>query len=408
MRLLYLTNGFPYPLTSGYLRHYFLLRELSARHDVTLLSLAGPGYRPEHAEAVRPFARRIEVFPAVVGRSRARRAWRRLRSLVAVEPPVRAMRSAVADLARETRFDAVFCGKRTLAAIEPVADVPLIADLCDATAARIAGSLRRAGPARLPFLLLELAHTRRIEREMMRRAAHSVFISVRDREATAGSAAARSSILPNGVDLDFWRRTASKRNSDMIIFTGAMHYRPNADAALHLIESIFPRVQQAIPKAKLFIVGRDPSLALRAAGRRLGVEVTGFVDDVRPFLEAATVFAAPLRIGSGMQNKVLEAMAMEVPVVASPLAADGLRTPQGEVPPIEVARGAEAFADALTRALIDAQQDPSPDGEGRRYVERHFDWGRSGALLDRIITDVGGGGPLPAFPPASRGEPATS
>src|SRR5206468_215326 len=141
----------------------------------------------------------------------------------------------------------------------------------------------------------------------------------------------------------------------------AMEYPPNTDAALYLIEEILPLVQRTVPAAQALIVGRDPPARLRSAGQRPGVTVTGFVDDVRPYLERATVFAAPLRFGAGIQNKVLEAMAMEVPVVASPLAADGLRTEDGAQPPLDVARTTEEFADRIARRLLEAQRDPAPD-----------------------------------------------
>jgi glycosyltransferase involved in cell wall biosynthesis len=120
------------------------------------------------------------------------------------------------------------------------------------------------------------------------------------------------------------------------------------------------------------------------------VTVTGFVDDVRPYLEDATVFAAPLRFGAGIQNKVLEALAMEIPVVASPLAADGLRTAEGHTPPAQIAQSTPAFADLIIRRLNGRDADPAPDATARRYVEAHFVWRRSGEKLERVLQSVAG------------------
>jgi glycosyltransferase involved in cell wall biosynthesis len=118
------------------------------------------------------------------------------------------------------------------------------------------------------------------------------------------------------------------------------------------------------------------------------VTVTGFVEDVRPYLEQATVFAAPLRFGAGIQNKVLEAMAMEVPVVASPLAADGLRTEDGLQPPVQVARGAHDFSDRVIRRLRERASNASPDRAARQYLEAHFVWRRSAEKLDQVLRSV--------------------
>jgi glycosyltransferase involved in cell wall biosynthesis len=135
-------------------------------------------------------------------------------------------------------------------------------------------------------------------------------------------------------------------------------------------------------------VGRDPKPRLAAAGAQPGVQVTGFVDDVRPFLERAAVFAAPLLFGAGIQNKLLEAMAMAVPVVASPLAADGLRTGDGGMPPLQTADDAAAFAAALAARLAAAQRDPTPDFAARQYVEEHFRWETNAAALEQVLHRV--------------------
>jgi polysaccharide biosynthesis protein PslH len=135
----------------------------------------------------------------------------------------------------------------------------------------------------------------------------------------------------------------------------------------------------------LTLVGRDPSPDVQALGELDGVRVTGYVDDVRPFLERAAVFAAPLRFGAGIQNKLLEAMSMAVPSVVSTLAADGLRTVEGSVPPIAIVDDDDATAAAIVATLRRVAVDPSPDWAARTYVEQHFSWKASGASLASLI-----------------------
>jgi glycosyltransferase involved in cell wall biosynthesis len=392
MKVLYLTNGFPYPLTSGYLRHYFLIRGLSERHEVTLLSMVGRSFEAKHREALAPYTSRVLTFGTPGGRrSRAKKVLAALRSaFTGGDREVEQMRSAVARCLAEERYDVVlFSGKRTFPAIAGVRGVPVVADICDATSVRIRGRMKHCGPGRLPALWLEYLQVRAVERRLVRRASGLVFASARDREALVGPHAtngSRGTIVPNGVDLGTWTRTSSARGLDTVVITGAMDYAPNADAALHLIEDILPIVRRSCPSARLIVVGRDPLPRLREAGRRHDAIVTGLVPDVRPYLEEATVFAAPLRFGAGIQNKLLEALAMGVPVVASPLAADGLRTEDGDVPPVAVARTAEEHARCIVEALVAARQDRAPDADGRRYVERHFDWSRGAGKLEGIMT----------------------
>jgi glycosyltransferase involved in cell wall biosynthesis len=391
VRLLYVTNGFPWPLTSGYLRHYFLLRELAPRHDVTLLSLVGADHTADDVEALAPFVDRVLTFrTASRSRSRVRKALGRARSLLpGADDPASQLGRAAAELV--DGVDAVvFSGKRTAPALPALHPVPVVADLCDATSSRIRGGLRYLRPGKLPAAVLDYAQVRRVERRLVAGARHVVFASERDREAVLGTSPGpvAATVIPNGVDTAYWDRGSASLGADDVVFTGAMDYPPNDDAARFLIGEVMPLVRHASPSAHLWVVGRNPGPRLVAAGRAPGVTVTGEVDDVRPYLARAAVFAAPLRFGADIQNKVLDAMAMEVPVVASPVAAGGLRPANGPVPPLVVADGATAVAEAVLAALGAARHDPTPDRAARRFVERHFSWPRSGELLDEVVTRV--------------------
>jgi len=159
---------------------------------------------------------------------------------------------------------------------------------------------------------------------------------------------------------------------------------------LYLIRDILPLVQRELPDARALIVGHSPRPALVAEGQRPGVTVTGFVDDVRPYLEQATVFVAPLRFGAGIQNKLLEALAMELPVIASPLAAQGLCTEDGAQPPLRVASTPAEFAAAICAELRARADDPTPDAGARRFVTAHFDWRVSAQRVHEVLQKVVG------------------
>jgi glycosyltransferase involved in cell wall biosynthesis len=399
MRILYVTAEVPWPLTSGYLRHYHFLRALGERHAVTLLSLRGPSRSDEDVDALRPIVERIVTEPAARGRRPLRvKVADRLRVLASGGDPAAArLGRAGAALAADAPFDVLLMsGRRTMPVMSELPPMPMVADLCDAASNRIRGQMRDAGPLQLPPLALEYLEVRRVETALLRRARHALFASPRDRAAVVGrtddGSGTPTSIVPNGVDLAFWERTSAAYGRDEIVLTGAMDYPPNEDAAVMLVERVLPPVRAVAPTAHVSIVGRDPTPRVRALADRPGVTVTGYVDDVRPYLDAAAVFAAPLRHGAGIQNKVLEALAMDVPVVATPLAAAGLQTEAGDRPPIDVA-DIDAMAERIVERLRRASAGDAPDGSRRAYIERHFDWGRNADRLEHILLDASGPGP---------------
>jgi glycosyltransferase involved in cell wall biosynthesis len=179
-------------------------------------------------------------------------------------------------------------------------------------------------------------------------------------------------VIPNIVDFEFWRPGPEARPGDTIVMTGKMSYHANVTAALHLIEDVMPRVWERRPEAKLLVAGARPARAIRAAaaGAAGVVEVTGYVDDLRTVFARATVAAAPVIYGAGMQNKVLEALATRTPVVVSPLAAEPLGLEDGVH--VLVADDAAAFAAALLRLLEEPALARRIASQGRALVEaRH-------------------------------------
>ena len=388
MKIIYITNAFPYPLTSGYLRHYFLIKELAQHHSITLLSVVGGKFDPKNLDALRPYTEQIITFTSKArGQPLAKKALNRVDSMFRGDSAIRQMRETLKELLAKDHYDAVMLsGKHTYTALRDLATPPVIADMCDATSVRLKGTLSYTSTVKSVPVWLEYQQVRRIETDILNRSKQVLFASLRDSEALANSRPA--SVVPNGVDVDFWQRKSRVLGQNTLIFTGAMNYPPNTDAARYLITTILPLVQRDIPEAEVLIVGHSPTPDLVELGKQPGVTVTGFVDDVRPYLEQATVFVAPLRFGAGIQNKLLEAMAMELPVVASELAAEGLRTAQGDCPYIEVATTPEHYA-ALVIAKL--QQQPPPIEGAREYIKAHFLWERSGEQLDRIIREVAGG-----------------
>ena len=194
-------------------------------------------------------------------------------------------------------------------------------------------------------------------------------------------------ILPNGVDLDYFTPAAAPREPATIVFTGKMSYHANVTAALHLVNDIMPLVWARRPDVRVWIVGKDPSSPIRNLATRHSprVTVTGTVPDIRPYLQRATVAVAPISYGAGIQNKVLEAMACATPVVATPQAVSALQATDGEH--LLVADRVESFAFQVLRLVDESELRTRVGMAGRRYVEAQHAWDGIVARLEEIYFD---------------------
>ena len=193
--------------------------------------------------------------------------------------------------------------------------------------------------------------------------------------------------LSNGVDLDYFspNKVASTAPlpSARLVFSGAMDYWPNVEGAVWFAREVFPSVRQAFPEAVFCIAGRNPTEAVLELKKLPGVEVTGTVPDMRAHLAGATLCVVPLMIARGIQNKVLEGMAMAKPVVATSGAATGIKAKIGE--DLVVADGAEAMAKAVMELLADPVRQRTLGQNARAYVERAHSWAAHLQRLDEII-----------------------
>ncbi len=191
------------------------------------------------------------------------------------------------------------------------------------------------------------------------------------------------SILPNGVDLDYFRPSKQiMRDPATLVVSGKMSYHANVTMVLYLVRKVMPFVWSSRPDVKLMIVGKDPSSDIQKLDQHPAITVTGMVKDMRPYLQKATVAVAPLTYGAGVQNKVLEAMACATPVVATPQVTMGLNAVAGQ--DLLVAQDAADFADRITGLLGDPDRQQAIGANGRAYVESHHQWKTVAKQLEEI------------------------
>lgn len=393
MRILYITPTFQHPKVRGSLRHYYFIHELAQRHAITLLMLERNPTAAEALAEMVTYTEQLLTFkvnpPAqsAVGKmvKRLPLIGNQTAQQLALRQSVAAMKSVFAQLMCEEEFDLVlFHGKDCFPVIAGWHARPLVIDFCDATSFRVRTKMRHVNGIMAALLGLRYLQVRQVERKMVQGTAQVAFISQRDQAAILG-ANSQAAVIPNGIELAYWTRHSHNPEPNCLIFTGMMDYAPNEDAALHLIDVILPHIRPHVPDIKVIIAGRNPTAALRKRAQRApDVLVTGFVDDMRDYLEKATVFVAPLRFGAGMQNKLQEALAMEVPIVTSSLGANGLRVEEGEELPLYAADEAETFAKQVIQLLNQPAERLRLAQAGCRFAQKHFDWVRSAQQLEQM------------------------
>jgi len=384
MRLIWVKVGGLWPVnTGGRIRSFHMLRELSRRHAVTLLTTHGPSEDPRLLAAALPECEVVSIPWALAKRGSARFALALVRSWLS-SLPVDLYKARVPALRREVERR-LACGGVDLV----VADFLLAAPNLACTAApptvlfahnvehviwQRLGEVERRAWRRI-LLSLESRKMRRYEARACAQARLTIAVSDADRELLAAAAPGASvRAVPTGVDIDYFAPDGVAEVPGRLVFTGSMDWYPNEDGIAHFIEAVLPRVRREVPAATLTVVGRNPSDRLRDAAAAAGVRVTGLVDDVRPHMAEAAVYVVPLRIGGGTRLKIFEALSMAKAVVSTAVGAEGLPVAPGRH--FLLADEPAAFAEAVTSLLRDSARRRAIGAAGRRLVEERYSWSK--------------------------------
>jgi glycosyltransferase involved in cell wall biosynthesis len=387
-------------------RHVF--GRLAGRYRLTFLSPADPARLAEDRVMLEDVFDRVHLVPAGQPIS-AIGGW--LGGEVAMRAPTlapsdaRRFAAAVTSLAEEERFDVIHVRQLPMApfgrAFEPT---PRLLELVDSESLGAARSLDAAmgsGAARATTLRLRARTIAARFAETHAARGYDLITAVADADAAAirsGAPGTSVEVIPNGVDAHQFAPLDVLEEPATLVFVGAMDFPPNVAAARFLVERVLPRVRTAGVTVRL--VGRSPVAAVRELERHPAVEVTGAVEDVRPYLAAATLVVCPMVSGSGIKNKVLEALAMARPVVATPLAVEGIDRSEDDVRSI-LAVGADeaALAAEIDRLLADPETRQSMGRDGRALVLSRYTWDACAdayaGLYERLAA-VEAGAPTPS------------
>jgi glycosyltransferase involved in cell wall biosynthesis len=273
------------------------------------------------------------------------------------------------------------------------ANVPIVWDSVDSIS-YLFQQAKKASKQSIRRMLydIELRRTRRMEGTLVQYFDRVLVTSNIDRRAFLDLSPQtldpdRIKVLSNGVDLEYFSPSPdSIREENSIVISGKMSYHANESMVLYMLEEIMPIVWAQKPKAKIYVVGKDPTNEIRAYKRHPRVEITGTVPDIRPYLQRASVSVSPVLYGAGIQNKILEAMACSTPVVSSWQAVNALHVQPGI--DLLIANTAFEFAEMILDLFDHQEKRQSIGFAGRKYVENYHDWRNTAIELETIYLDV--------------------
>jgi sugar transferase (PEP-CTERM/EpsH1 system associated) len=389
MKILYVCHRFPYPpKRGGKIRPFNMIRHLSEQgHEVTVCSLARSREEAEEAKGIAPYCARYEI-----GRvSNPLQAARMLARLPTTEPSSMGffyspdLARSIGRLLATERFGLVFVHCSSVAQyVRHVRNVPKILDFGDMDSQKwLEYANYKPFPLSLGYVLegtkMLWAEKRLARKFDLCTATTRAEWETLQSYATGGL----TDWFPNGVDAQFFSPVAGAYDADTISFIGRMDYYPNQECMARFCRDVWPLLKSRRPAMKMSIVGADPTPTMRALGELPGITVTGSVPDVRPHVRASALMVAPLGIARGTQNKILEAMAMGVPVVTSRLAAGGVDAEPNSH--FLVADSPEEVAQAVFRIIENRTERDRLAVAGRDRMLSHHAWPRSMQRLDAII-----------------------
>lgn len=400
MRILFLTQIVPYPPDAGpKVKTWHVLRYLvEAGHEVTLLTYVREEER-QHLPVLEQLCHQVVAVP--IRRSRLKDIGYMLRSFVTGRPflierdDLPAMRAAVKSLLTSTEFDIVHADQLGMVQFAFTGKHPLrdasgqrpavVFDAHNAVWTIVERSLETAAWFLKPVFWREAAALKKYEGRLVLACDHTLAVTDIDEQALLQAALSvnevaaknlhgRISVIPIAVDTRELQPAVRRPLSNQIVTLGTLHYPPNADGIRWFAQEVFPLVQQAIPQASLTIIGKNPPADFLQLAQRQPetIQVTGYVTELTPYMDAAAIMVVPVRAGGGMRVRILEAFARAMPVVTTTVGLEGIQAEIGQE--VLVHDEPEAFARSVITLLQDPEQQAWFAENGRALAEKRYDW----------------------------------
>lgn len=398
MRILFLAHRIPYPPNKGdKIRSYNILQYLMKHHEVYLGCLID---ETTDIQYIKPLQSQVKEFVFETIHPKLKKICClhgifQKKSISVCYFYSSGLQKKIDDLLDRIDFDVLFCFSSPMAEYyfrsnhknRSTKHLIRIMDLIDVDSYKWTQYAEKSTGLKRSIYRYEARHLLQYEHRIAETFDQSLVVSEQEKNIfLQGLAATNLTVVTNGVDLGFFNLYRSQRQQaqkPMLVFTGVMDYWPNIEGVQWFVERIFPRIRAAAPDTTFYIVGSRPTTEIRRLEQIEGIVVTGFVEDVRDYLVMADVCVVPLRIARGIQNKILEAMAMGKPVVTTSQAFEGINAVSGEE--IVSADSEDMFAAAVIDLLQDTQKAESMGAKARQCVETHYSWDRNLSVLDGIF-----------------------
>jgi polysaccharide biosynthesis protein PslH len=398
MRIIWVKMGGLWPINSGgRLRSYHIIEALSQSHDVTVVTTHAPGESAAELRQRLPLCRRVISIPFSPPKRNTLRFFVSLLFSWLTRLPVdifkhqcSQLRRIVEDQLVTEKYDICIADFLTVFPNIPTTGntpVVLFSHNVEYMIWRRLSDNEWFWPVRL-ILSIESFKMRKYEARACQWSAATISVSEEDVvRLKHDSPQACIASIPTGVDINFFMPDSTqKKTSASLVFSGSMDWQPNEDAMMYFLREIFPLIKRQIPSVSLSVVGRNPTPRVRAEAANHGVEVTGTVPDIRPWLKTAMVYVVPLRIGGGTRLKIYEALSMGMPVVSTTVGAEGLDLTEG----VHLLRAdnAAAFAEQTIRLIGDAQLRESLGKAGRALMEENYAWSQVAHRFEMLCREA--------------------
>lgn len=388
-KILILYSRIPYPLIGGdRIRIYYTGKTLSKRYEVDLACISEGKVREEYVKKLKEIFHKVIIFPY----SRWRFKWNAFKGVISKKPlqvhyyRFKKMQKWINNNYRN--YDLVFANHiRTVEYLEKI-DYPKIVDLHDAISMNYLEAAERVRGLWKAIYWMEKGRVLPYEVKTVNEFTRSFIVSDIDREYLIQQGAAQEKIItiPVAVKDEVINRSSQVKEENQIVFFAKMDTLPNRDAAIYFAKEVFPLLRKKNRSLKFIIVGARPPREVLRLERIAGIRVTGFVEDPYNFLDSCKVFVVPLRFGAGIQNKLLEAMALRKPVVTTSLAAKAIKGEEGKH--FLVADAPVEMANSILGLLQDKEKRKSLGEEARALIEKQYTWRTVGQKLLREINEV--------------------
>jgi polysaccharide biosynthesis protein PslH len=384
MKIFVLLSRIPFPIEKGdKLRAFHQIRSLSKNNEIILCALSNSPVHPEALRVLGEFCSEIHLIPT----QKRGLVWSAIKTFFNGNPFQvgyfyrRSAQKKIDSLIEKCKPDHIYCQLTRVSEYVKEAKFSKTLDYQDVFSAGAKRQAESSSALLKMFFQMEYRRLLRYEHDIFEKFDHKTIISIPDRELLPHPLRNEVVIIPNGVDFKYFSPMEVKKTYD-IVFTGNMGYPPNIDAAKYLAREIFPEVLKQFPKATLLLAGANPSAKVKAL-QAANITVTGWLPDIRDSYSSSRIFTAPMRIGTGLQNKLLEAMAMELPCITSTLANQALGAKENEE--ICIGNTTEEYVNHIIHLLRNESQARTMAKNGHTFVKREFSWEDSAEMLEKLF-----------------------